>query len=40
MRKIEADQSNLNTALSGRMDVMEHRLFEIEVKLKMDPPAA
>jgi hypothetical protein len=33
MRKLEADQSNLDAALSGRMAVMEKRLFEIEQRL-------
>lgn len=33
LRKIEADESNLNAALSQRMDVLERRLLEIEMKL-------
>jgi hypothetical protein len=33
MRKLEADQSNLDAALAGRMAIMEKRLFEIEQRL-------
>jgi len=38
MRKIEADQSNLDAAMSGRMDFMEQRLGQIEQRLGMIPP--
>ncbi len=33
LRKVEADQSNLDTALSGRLQAVEDRLLEIELKL-------
>jgi hypothetical protein len=33
MRKVEADQSNLDAALSGRVDILEKRLGEIEQRL-------
>jgi len=33
LRKVEADQSNLDAAMSGRMNVVERRLLEIELKL-------
>jgi hypothetical protein len=33
LRKVEADQSNLDTALSGRVSVVERRLLEIEMRL-------
>ncbi len=33
MRKLEADQSNLDAATSGRLEVLERRLFEIEKRL-------
>jgi hypothetical protein len=33
LRKVEADQSNLNTALSGRVDILESRLTQIELRL-------
>jgi len=33
LRKVEADHSNLDTALAGRMDVMEQRLHQIEQRL-------
>jgi hypothetical protein len=33
LRKVEADQSNLDTALSGRVSVLEGRLLEIELRL-------
>ncbi len=33
LRKIEADSSNLDAALSGRIEVLERRLLEIEMKL-------
>jgi hypothetical protein len=33
MRKLEADQSNLDTALSSRVSIIESRLHEIELRL-------
>ena len=33
IRKVEADQSNLDAALSGRVAVLEKRLLEIEMRL-------
>ena len=33
LRKVEADQSNLDTSLRGRMDVVENRLLQIEFRL-------
>jgi hypothetical protein len=33
LRKIEADQSNLDTSLRGRVDIVEARLAQIEVRL-------
>ena len=33
IRKVEADQSNLDAALSGRVDLLEKRLLQIELKL-------
>jgi hypothetical protein len=33
LRKVEADQSNLDAALSGRVAVIEKRLLEIELRL-------
>jgi chromosome segregation ATPase len=33
VRKLEADQSNLDTALSSRVEVVEKRLHEIEQRL-------
>lgn len=38
LRKLEADHSNLDAATSGRMEALEHRLFEIEKRLMMEPP--
>lgn len=38
LRKLEADQSNLNTATSGRLDVVESRLLQIEVRLGLRMP--
>jgi len=38
MRKVEADQSNLDAALSGRVLVLEKRLREIEQRLHIVPP--
>ena len=39
-RKLEADSSNTDAAMSQRMHVIESRLQEIEKKLLMNPPAA
>ena len=33
LRKVEIDQSNLDTSLSGRIQVLESRLLQIELKL-------
>ena len=33
IRKLEADGGNLDTALSGRMEILERRLLEIEKRL-------
>ena len=33
LRKIEADQSNLDISLSKRVEILERRLLEIETKL-------
>jgi len=33
LRKVEVDQSNLDAALSGRVNVLEKRLLEIELRL-------
>jgi len=33
IRKIEADQSNLDAAISGRVEILEKRLGEIEQRL-------
>jgi hypothetical protein len=33
LRKVEADQSNLDASLSGRVNVLEGRLLEIELRL-------
>ena len=33
LRKVEVDQSNLDTSLSGRLLVLESRLLQIELKL-------
>ena len=33
LRKVEADQSNLDASLSGRVNVLEKRLLEIELRL-------
>lgn len=35
LRKVEADQSNLDAALSGRVNVLEDRLMQIELRLGM-----
>jgi len=37
LRKVEADQSNLDAAMSGRMNVVEGRLLEIEMRLGIQP---
>ncbi len=33
LRKLEADQSNLDASLRGRVDVLETRLTQIELRL-------
>ncbi len=33
LRKVEADQSNLDASISGRVAVLEKRLLEIEMRL-------
>lgn len=33
LRKVEADQSNLDISLSGRVEVLERRLLQIEQRL-------
>lgn len=38
LRKLEADHSNLDASISGRMEAVEGRLFEIEKRLMMEPP--
>jgi hypothetical protein len=38
LRKLEADHSNLDAAASGRIEVLERRLFEIEKRLHIEPP--
>ena len=38
LRKLEADHSNLDAALTGRVEIVERRLFEIEKRLMIDPP--
>jgi hypothetical protein len=38
LRKVEADQSNLNTAAGGRLDVVESRLLQIELRLGLQQP--
>ena len=37
LRKVEADQSNLDTSLRGRVDVLESRLMQIELRLGIRP---
>jgi len=37
LRKVEADQSNLDAAMSGRMNIVERRLLEIEMRLGIQP---
>jgi hypothetical protein len=36
LRKVEADQSNLDASLSGRFRVVEERLLQIEFRLGME----
>jgi hypothetical protein len=36
LRKLEADQSNLDASLRGRVDVVEFRLLQIESRLGID----
>ena len=38
LRKVEADQSNLDAALSGRVNVVEARLRQIELRQGIEPP--
>ena len=38
LRKVEADQSNLDVALRGRVDVVETRLTQIELRLGIQGP--
>ena len=38
VRKVEADQSNLDAALSGRVNVVEARLPQIELRQGIEPP--
>ena len=33
LRKVEVDQSNLDSSMSGRMEVLEKRLYQIEMRL-------
>ena len=33
IRKVEADQSNLDASLSGRVEIVEKRLLQIEQRL-------
>jgi hypothetical protein len=33
LRKVEADQSNLDASLSGRVEILERRLLQIEQRL-------
>lgn len=37
MRKLEADQSNLDASVSGRVEILEKRLGEIEQRLGLTP---
>jgi hypothetical protein len=39
-RKLEANMGNNVTAIEGRMNILERRLWEIEKRLLMNPPAA
>ena len=36
LRKVEANQSNLDAALSGRVNVLEARLLQIELRLGLE----
>lgn len=38
LRKVEVDQSNLDAALSGRVNVVEARLRQIELRQGIEPP--
>ena len=38
LRKGEADQSNVDAAISGRVDVLERRIVEIEQRLGIAYP--
>jgi len=38
LRKVEVDQSNLDAALSGRVNVVEARLRQIELRQGIVPP--
>lgn len=38
LRKVEVDQSNLDAALSGRLNVVEGRLRQIELRQGIEPP--
>jgi hypothetical protein len=40
LRKVEVDQSNLDAALSGRVNVVEARLRQIELRQGIEPPQA
>jgi hypothetical protein len=38
LRKVEVDQSNLDAALSGRVNIVEGRLRQIELRQGIEPP--
>lgn len=38
LTKLEADHRNLDTTATQRLALVEHRLFEIEKRLLMEPP--
>ena len=38
LRKVEVDQSNLDAAISGRVNTLEKRLLEIELRLGLIKP--
>ncbi len=38
LRKGESDQSNLDAAISGRVDILERRIVEIEQRLGIAHP--
>ncbi|HEY2018063.1 MAG TPA: hypothetical protein VGH38_31375, partial [Bryobacteraceae bacterium] len=40
MRALEAKLSNVDSGLSERLAIVERRLWQIEAKLLIDPPAA